>query len=722
MARKPAPNRKKTRADKPRSFWLRLFFLLALLGFVGVGLVCVVYGIWASTFDLEMVKEMPSRSAVYDMDGKLYSRMQGENRILVPLGKVSKNFTQALLAREDSRFYQHRGVDPLGILRAVLRNVAARSAMQGASTLTQQLARNSFPDQISGQHKNAHRKLLEAFVALRIEQHYTKDQILENYVNRIYFGAGGIFGIESASLAYFEKHASELSLGEAALLAGIIRGPGYYSPTNHLNRAIGARDAVLDRMVKLGQITEAQAETAKAARLNFSHRHVQSPQQNYAMGDVNHELSEMLTAEQLAEGGLKVYTTIDPALQKAAEAAVDADLRKVESKPGYNHPKRSEFTQQDRDEESPTPYVQGAVVVIDNRNGAIRAIVGGRDYLESNFNRATQGKRQVGSTFKPFVYATAFGKGMLPGMRVDDGPIEKGEVHGAPTWSPSNSDGTFKGIQRAEEGLIQSRNTMSVRVGNYAGLEEVARTARSVGILNLPQQPSVFLGAFESNLSQITTAYTVFANNGLHRQSYLIERIDDAAGDVLYRAAHIEAPGISPGVSWLITGILGKVLDHGTAASARSLGWTKPAAGKTGTTNDYKDAWFVGYTTSLTCGVWVGLDKSETGITKGYGATLALPIWVDVMNAASAQRYPAAAFKPPEATERVSICSVSNQLATTACDHSDASYAIDLPVSLIPRDPCPTHRGGSIIQAPSTPRRTGPEGLLRSFKHFFGGE
>ncbi len=731
MARSAAPNRKNKSAKSSRfGRWLLLW--LVALGILGVATVCVTYGVWASTFDIETVKEMPSRSTVYDMDGKFYSRLGRENRIVVPLGKVSKNFIQALLAREDARFYQHRGVDPVGIIRAVLRNLISRSAVQGASTITQQLARNSYPDRISGQRKNAHRKLLEAFVALRIEEHYSKDQILENYVNRIFFGAG-VYGVEAASLAYFGKHASDLSLPEAALLAGVIRGPGYYSPFRHLDRALGARDAVLERMVKLGNITQQQADSAKTARLSIAKKRPLGAQQNYAMSAIESDLDKLLTDDQRADGGLKIYTTIDPGLQKAAEEAVEADCRKIESRSGYTHPKRSDFSEQQRLDEAQTPYLQGAAVVIDNRSGAIRALVGGRDFSESNYNRALSGKRQIGSTFKPFVYAAALKKGMLPGMQIDDGPLGRGEIRGAGNWNPHNSDGKFNGMMRADEGLIQSRNTMSARVGQLAGLDDVTKMAAAAGVVDnatdIPRVPSVFIGTFGTDLEQLTSAYTVFPNNGTRKQAYVIERIDDAAGDVLYRAAHVEAPAMDPGVAWVMTGIMSKVLERGTAATARNLGWTRPAAGKTGTTNEYADAWFVGYTTSLTCGVWVGLDKPETIIPHGYGATLALPIWVDVMNAAPTQRYPTSAFKPPVPLEHVTICGISNQLATTGCDRADSTYSIDLPASLVPRDTCQVHRGTIMANTDRpTPPETAPKkssqdgGIFRSFKRFLGGD
>ena len=405
-------------------------------------LVCLVYGFWASSFDLHQVQTMAERSTVFDMDGKLYSRLQGENRVTVKLAQVSPYFVKALISREDSRFYSHHGVDPFGILRAIFRNLTHGSAKEGASTLTQQLARNSFPEGL-GARKSIHRKLLEAFVAVRIEQNYSKDDILEAYVNRIYFGST-VYGIETASQTYFGKHAADLTLGEAAMIAGIIRAPSYFSPFKNLKGALHERDTVLERMAKLGKISDAEAGQARAVPVKLAKKRPNSSQENYAMDMVHRELDELLTDEQRQDGGMKIYTTLDPALQKVAETAVDAELTKVESRPGYKHPKRANFSAEAKAEEQETPYLQGALVVIDNHTGGIRAVVGGRDYSESKYNRAIAAKatRQIGSTFKPFVYAAAFDKGMLPGMAIDDGPIARGEIRQAANWSPENSDGT----------------------------------------------------------------------------------------------------------------------------------------------------------------------------------------------------------------------------------------------------------------------------------------
>jgi penicillin-binding protein 1A len=612
---------------------------VAILLLIGAAAVCVVYGMWASTFDLKQVDNIPERSAVYDMDGRFYARLAGDNRVIIHLDDVSPDFVKALLAREDSRFFSHHGIDPVGIARAMVRNILHGRISEGGSTLTQQLALNTF---LGGKHvRSINRKLLEAFLAIRIEQNFTKKQILESYINRIYFGTPqGVYGVETASQAYFHKHAKDLSLTQSAMLVALIRSPNRYSPFKNLHRAVTQRDEVLNRMAELKMISPAQCDAAKRESLGLA-RKPPGGQENYAMDAVRREVDEILDNDQMEQGGLRVYTTIDPQLQKVAQAAVDEQLRRVEQRPGYRHPTRAQYEGQSLDADSATPYLQGAVVMIDNRSGGIRALVGGRDYKESHFNRALFAKRQMGSTFKPFVYAAAFQRGLQPNSPISDGPIRNGELRTVSNWHPENSDGTYHGEMPAEEGLIQSRNTMSVRVGDFAGMGNIQRIASDVGLGQIPSQPSIYLGAFEETLRDVTAAYTVFPNEGVRKQAYIVERIDDADGQVLYRAAHITTPAIGQGLSDEMTSVMREVLEHGTAAGARALGWTRPAAGKTGTTNDYKDAWFVGYTRSLTCGVWVGFDHPQPIAPHGYGAALALPIWVEAMNAAPPLRYPA---------------------------------------------------------------------------------
>jgi penicillin-binding protein 1A len=698
---------------------------IALLAVViGGGLaVFVFYGAWAATFDMKKVGQMPERNTVFDVDGKIYSRLAGANRLKVSLEEVSPLFIDALLTREDTRFYQHPGVDWHGILRALVHDILSGSAKEGASSITQQLARNSLP--LGG--RTFSRKILEAMVALRIEQLFTKQQILELYVNRIYFGAG-CYGVETASQAYFGKNASKLNLSEAALLAGLIRSPNRFSPLKNPEGAAAQRDAVLDRMVELKKISPAEARQAKTAKISTHPRRLLQIQENYAMDAVQRDLNVLLTQDQIDNGGLFIYTTLDPTVQDAAQQALETQLTKIEHQPNFHHPLKASYHPPENGEDSAMPYLEGAVVAIDNSSGGIRALVGGRDYSQSKFNRALPpANRQIGSAFKPFVYTVAFTQGLLPGAAISDGPIQPGEIDGAGNWSPANSDGTYGGIQPCSYGLINSRNTMSVRVGQFAGIDAVQKVATTLNLgQNVPRTPSIYIGSFETNLRDLTAAYAVFPNGGVRKQSYIIERIDDPDHKPIYRAAHISAPALDPSAAWMTSQLMEQVLTRGTAASARSLGFQLPAAGKTGTTNDYKDAWFIGYTTTLTCGVWVGFDQPTTIVPRGYGAALALPVWVQVMNRA-AQRYPPQDLQPWVPVQSAVVCAISNHLATTGCEAAQTAYDIDLPVDKIPTVSCEIHGGEEMQYAnrfPDFGRKaiTLPNRLFQSLRRFFGGK
>ena len=696
--------------------------LLTLIAGGGLAVV-VFYGAWAQTFDMKKVGEMPERNTVFDVDGKIYSRLAGANRLKVSIDEVSPFFVEALLAREDTRFYQHKGIDWRGILRALVRDVLSGSAKEGASSITQQLARNSLP--LGGRTLN--RKILEAMVALRIEQKFSKQQILELYMNRIYFGSG-CYGVETASQAYFGKNASKLNLSEAALLAGLIRSPNRFSPLKNPEGAAIQRNAVLDRMAELKKISGAEAGQAKLAKVNARPKRMLQIQENYAMDAVQRDLNQLLTQDQIDNGGLFIYTTLDPSVQNAAQLALETQLSRIERQSNFHHPLKSSYQPPENGEDSSMPYLEGAVVTIDNASGGIRALVGGRDYAQSKFNRAlAPANRQVGSAFKPFVYTLAFTQGLLPGAAISDGPIQPGEIEGAGNWAPGNSDGTYGGIQACSYGLIHSRNTMSVRVGQFAGLDAVQKVATTLNLgENIPRGPAIYIGSFETNLRALTAAYTVFPNAGIRKQSYIIERIDDQDHNPIYRAAHISVAALDPSAAWMTTELMEEVLTHGTAASARSLGFKLPAAGKTGTTNDYKDAWFVGYTSTITCGVWVGFDQPVTIVSRGYGAALALPVWTQVMNKAAA-RYPPQPLQPTMPLQRAMVCSLSNHLATTGCQAAGTAYDIDLPVDKIPTAACEIH-GGDQMQFAQRFQDFGqkaanfPNKLFQSFRKFFGGK
>src|SRR5438105_5848865 len=491
------------RARKSKLF--RYGWKITLLGLVAAGglTLFIFYGAWAASFDMKKVGAMPERSTVFDFDGKIYSRLAGANRLRVSLDQVPPFFITALLAREDTRFYQHSGIDWRGILRALVRDLLSGSAKEGASSITQQLAPNSLP---LGR-RNISRKLPEAMVALRIEHEFTKQQILELYVNRIYFGAG-CYGVETASQAYFGKSASTLNLSEAALLAGLIRSPNRFSPLKNPEGAALQRDAVLDRMAELKKISAVQATQAKSARVDAHPKRMLQIQENYAMDAVQRDLNAILTQDQIDNGGLYIYTTLDPAVQNAAQQALETQLTKVEHQSNFHHPLKATYQPPENGEDSAMPYLEGAVVAFDNNSGGIRALVGGRDYSQSKFNRALPpANRQVGSAFKPFVYTVAFSEGLLPGASVSDGQIQPGEIDGGGTWSPANSDGTYGGIQPCSYGLIHSRNTMSVRVGQFAGLDAVQKVATTLNLSdNAPRGPAIYIASFETNLKDLIAA------------------------------------------------------------------------------------------------------------------------------------------------------------------------------------------------------------------------
>ena len=718
--------RARTRAAKKRglSRLLRWGWKITLLALIAAGSLAVFlfYAGWAATFEMKKVGEMPERNTVLDVDGKIYSRLAGANRLKVSLSEVSPFFITAVLAREDTRFYQHGGIDWRGILRALARDILSRSAKEGASSITQQLARNSLP--LGG--RTVSRKLLEAMVALRIEREFTKQQILELYINRIYFGTG-CYGVETASQAYFGESASKLNLPEAALLAGLIRSPNRFSPLKNPEGAAMQRNAVLDRMVRLKKLSPEQAEQAKMAKITPHPRHLSLIQENYAMDAVQRDLNLLLTQDQIDNGGLFIYTTLDPAVQNAAQQALETQLTKIEHQSNFHHPLKANYQLPETGDDSAMPYLQGAVVTIDNASGGIRALVGGRDYSQSKFNRAlAPTNRQVGSAFKPFVYTLAFSHGLLPGAAISDGPIQPGEIEGAGNWSPGNSDGTYSGVQPCSYGLIHSRNTMSVRVGQFAGLDSVQKVATTLGLAqNVARGPAIYIGSFETNLKDLTAAYSAFPNSGIRKQAYIIERIDNQQHHPIYRAAHISTPALDPSAAWMTSQLMEEVLTRGTAASARSLGFSLPAAGKTGTTNDYKDAWFLGYTSTLTSGVWVGFDQPVTIIPHGYGAALALPVWTQVMNKA-ADRYPPQELRPTMPIQRASVCSVSNQLATTGCQAVGTAYEIDLPADKVPTVACEVHGGQQMpfaqqLQGLPQKAATFPNRFFRSFRRLFGG-
>ncbi len=695
--------------------WRRFFLSVAIVfvsAAVGILLLVAYFDFLARSYDLTKLGEMPQRSIVFDRTGREIGRLHGENRIVITSEQIPEFFIKALVAREDSRFFRHEGIDILGIIRAAIVNVASGELRQGASTITQQLARNSYP--LGGQ--TLHRKLIEAFLARRIENQFSKEQILEMYVNRIYFGSG-LFGLEAAAQAYFGRPARDLHPGQSALLAGIIRSPSRFSPFRNLKAAQAERDAVLKRMVDEKMLSRAEVDAIRDTPLQLAPKPPITRQDNYMMDCVRRELDVILGDEYNGEGGLKIFTTLDADLQQAAETAVDAQLTTRESAPEWFHPRRIARVAAAEQGELPTEYVQGAAVVIHNETGGILAAVGGRDYLESKLNRALSTTRQAGSAIKPFVYSAAFERGLLPGTLISDDAIKPGEIlAGGRSWMPANADNRYNGMLPASVGLVRSRNTMSVRVGEIAGLDEVRRVATLSGIAPwVPPNPAIYLGALEVSVKDTAAAYSVFPNMGKRRQAHLIRRVEELDGRAVFLCANIELQAIEPGAAWLTHECLVDVIERGTAARAKSLELKVRAAGKTGTTNDFHDAWFAGYTTGVTCAVWVGMDYPKPIMSRGYGSALALPIWVDIMNAAANLRYPAEDFRPPLPIEEVHVCKVTGLLATEGCANSGSSYLAKLPASRLPISFCQVHTGFGIPSQMDTLEEDRPNFFERIF-------
>lgn len=692
-----------------KNVFVRMIVGVVVLAVLAGAVIIATYSQLAKSYDLSKLGEMPERTVVLDCKGQVVGRMHGENRIVVPLDQVSPFFIKALLAREDARFFQHNGIDYVGVARAIVRNIKDRRIVQGASTITMQLARNSYPDL---DERSFHRKLLEMMLARRIEKQFTKQQILDHYVNRIFFGAG-LYGIQRASQVYFGKHAAALSLSESALIAGIIRGPTKFSPFRNFEGALRERDDVLKRMVEMKQISE---EEALGARYEDIALHAQPAflfQGGYALDAVKRDLDLILEQQEIEDGGLQVFTTLDRDLQAAAEAAMEKRIQAIEKLRGFQHPRKAQTdaSWDGASEIASTDYLQGAVTVLNNDTGGILAMIGGRDYRQNKFNRATQGERQIGSTVKPFVYAAAIERGLLPGTLVEDAPLRIGEIEGAYSgWNPENADGKFIGWQPVALGLVQSRNLMSIRVGNHAGLDRVRQLLSDAGIGQAAERtPQIYIGNVGGNLKQLTSAFSIFPNQGIRRRPYLVERILDRSGHEIYRTPVLETEVASPGVAHLVGRLLAMVLDSGTAASARSeFGFKEPGGGKTGTTNDFKDAWFCGYNPRLTCGVWLGLDQPKTIIEGGYAARLAVPIWADVMNAAVKLGYKTEVPKVEVPLTRVALCRISGHIAHDGCYRSQAAYEDEIPFEVVPRTFCEVHGAAGIAsQLPGAPRPAG---------------
>jgi penicillin-binding protein 1A len=647
-------------------------------------------------------------SRVYGARGDIVGEFAIERREIIPYEKISPRLEQAILAAEDDEFYQHAGLSMSRIVVTAINDIIHRR-MHGASTLTQQLARKLFLTD----DKTPERKIKEAILAIQIEKRYTKREIFTMYCNQMYFGHG-VYGVEAAARLYFGKAAKDVSIEEAAMIAGILQGNVRQSPYVNMEAALRRRNYTLGRMAEVGFITQADAEEAKKKAISVRG---DSPQQStsiapYFLEEVRRELESRYGAKQLYENGLSIQTALDVRLQDAANRALDEGLRRIDKRRGFRKPRRNVVSEGhaidkfrtprweramtpgqivpaivtsvdaaaiqlrvgamritvDRKGYSWTgktapsqlvtrgdlvetrlltiadghatatgtleqpPEVEGSILAIDNRTGQVLAMAGGFSFERSKFNRATQAYRQVGSSFKPFVYTAAIDSGYTPATQLMDTPVSFPGGTGQPAYAPLNYDRNFEGPITLRRALEQSRNVPAVRVMDQLGPTQVIAYARRLGLESpLPPYLAVALGAAEATLIEMTSAYSVYPNQGVRMRPYSVLRVSDREGNVLEENRPEPKDAIRADTAYVMTSLLRGVVQRGTATKAAALNW--PIGGKTGTTDDYTDAWFIGFDPDITIGVWTGYDQKRSMGPAGTGSESALPIWIDVMKA-----------------------------------------------------------------------------------------
>jgi penicillin-binding protein 1A len=599
------------------------------------------------------VGRMPQATTLVDAKGRHAFTIFQERRLHVPLAKVSPELVRAIIAAEDQRFYAHGGFDVIRVMGAGWNNLLAGRAEQGGSTITQQLARLAFltPD------KTFRRKLQEVVVAIRLERAFSKDEILELYLNKAYFG-DGLYGVEAASLGYVGKHAAELNVAEAALIAGLVKSPSTYAPTVSPQRALARRNLVLRVMHEQGAIDQRAYDSARQEDVvvNDALRREEAFGQ-YFKEEVRQQLVELFGWERVSTEGLLVETTLDLDMQKAAEIEVAEAVAAIE--------KRQSARARQRAADSP---LQAALVALDPHTGEVRAMVGGRAFDKSRFNRVTQAKRQPGSAFKPFVYATALERGFTPATVLTG--LDEPVITSTGAWIPQDGHIDDEALTM-RTALRLSSNRAAVRMIEDVGIPATVEYAGRFGMPDMPGVPSLALGSGEVTMLSLVSAYSVFANEGSLVPPTLIRRVTSRTGEVLYESHPVAQPVIKPVTAFLITSMLQDVINAGTGSAVRQLGFRLPAAGKTGTTNEYRDAWFVGYTPTLVTGVWVGYDQPRTIAPGGYAAQLAVPLWTKFMLAATRDEDPER-FDTPSSITSAAICPLSGKLATAACygDHN----------------------------------------------------
>lgn len=604
---------------------LKLIFLFFLTFLIFIGILFFVLFLYLK-ISLPSISKLKNyqpvqTNLILDHNGSIIGYLGKERRIFVPLKKIPPHVVKAFIAAEDANFYKHKGIDFYSLLRALFKNIISGKIVQGGSTITQQVVKSL----ILSPERTLSRKIKEMVLAWQIEKNLTKDEILTIYLNHIYLGEGA-YGVEAASLTYFNKHVWELNLNEAATLAGLPPGPSKFNPINNPQAALNRRNYVLRRMAEVGFISWEEARKIMAQPLLVNPKNVNIPwYAAYFIDVVKAELEKILPPEALEKGGYRIVTTLDLNWQKK----------------GYENMLNYFFQIFKKD---PPEF---AAVCISNQDGGVRFLIGGKNYMESSYNRAILGKRQAGSAIKPFIWAEAIETGILdPNATLPDEPITLPGANAGEDWSPGNYDGKYMGLLSLKDALAYSRNTVSVRIALLLGIDRLKVLFNRIGF-NFPSSLnySVALGTYEVSPFELTLAYTVFPNLGNKWTPRFIETIYDQiyGGKVIYQTQPENKPVFSFRTASVMNEFLQAVVLYGTGRCASALG--VPAGGKTGTTQEYKDAWFIGFTADYTCGVWVGYDKGKTLGRGETGGRIACPLWLNLMKGINHEAKPIPVFK-----------------------------------------------------------------------------
>ena len=679
-----------------RELILKTVYLIGVLSAAGILVSAVLMRkILADIPSIDKLDEYtPSLTThVYDINNQVIAEFSVEKRAILPLSKIPVDMQNALIAMEDQNFFRHWGISPRGIARALMRDILHRRSAQGGSTLTQQLSKLIFlkPE------KTISRKIKEMVLAFQIERNFSKQEILALYLNQIYLG-NGVYGVQSASKLYFGKDVSELTLGECALLTGLIPSPERYSPFNSLEKAKQRRSLVLQRMKEEKYITAAEAEAAAKEPIPTEKSTLFSSHAAYFVEYVRQQLEPKYGVDQLWKGGMKIYTTLDLSMQVPAEEIMEKNLAKYDEIAAKARAEAA-AADQDKDQEkdkdpdvaSSSITLQGAFVILDTKTGAIKTMIGGRNYRDSKFNRVTQAARQAGSTFKPMVWMSALMNGYTPATIIDDSPMAyyyDGKdwrlLEGATDqyaidlaiqpfvgnkdfkiWVPSDFDNKTLGRITLRRGLEQSRNLASIYLVTRVGPSLVADVAHRAGIKhNLDAVPSIGLGTSLVNPLEMTSAFSTFANGGIHATPFGILKVTDNQGRVLEEAVPEESESFSPQLSYVLVNMMKGVVQRGSGIYASRL--KRPIAGKTGTSQDSKDMWFIGMTQDLTAGAWMGYDDFASIPMKDWSSSLAVAWWTEIMETVLKDQ-PVRDFPVPDGIVFVTVDQETGKLALPTC-------------------------------------------------------